>query len=214
MTRCSCLGRDAGVAERHQAAVGGHREPPAGRDAAVLHERAALSLGAEPERLELADDLERERVVELGHVHVIRTERRGAEHVLRGATSDVARRELGPTPHVPRRCDLVGRTERVAGPAEDPHRRRPQVAGPVGTGEHQPAAAFGGHRAVEEVERVRDHPRSEHVRRRERAAPGVHRLGVHVAVVADRRGDRRELLGGGAVHDHVPPGHRARTPPR
>ena len=41
-----------------------------GPDVAVLDERPAFAGPAEAERLELADDLERERVVELGHVDV------------------------------------------------------------------------------------------------------------------------------------------------
>src|ERR1700686_521492 len=59
------LGGVAGVTERHQTPVGGDRQRPARSDVAVGDERTALSVVAEPVRLELADDLEGERVVEL-----------------------------------------------------------------------------------------------------------------------------------------------------
>ena len=60
----------AAVAERHEAAVGRGRVPAAGADVAVHDEVAALARPAELEGLELADDLERERVVELAHVDI------------------------------------------------------------------------------------------------------------------------------------------------
>ena len=84
---CSCCTRAddpleelhgaAAVAERHQAAVGRDRERAAGADAGRRsRSRAALARPAEPERLELADDLEGERVVELGDVDVGRARAR------------------------------------------------------------------------------------------------------------------------------------------
>ena len=64
------LARRAGVAVRHDPAVGGDRVLPAGLDGASHHEVAAFALAAEAEGLELADDLERERIVELADVDV------------------------------------------------------------------------------------------------------------------------------------------------
>src|SRR5207248_2732416 len=78
----------AAVAERHQAAVRRDREPAAGPDRAVHHEVATLAFTAEAERLELADDLEREGVVELAHVDVGRAETRHPEGILGGASPD------------------------------------------------------------------------------------------------------------------------------
>ena len=63
--------------------VTGYRPPTL--DGAVEHEVAPLALGAEAERLELADDLEAERVVELADVDVRRAEPAHGEGRLRGA---------------------------------------------------------------------------------------------------------------------------------
>jgi hypothetical protein len=57
------------------------------------------------------------------------------------------------------------------------------------------------------VERVGHHSRGENVIDRERPASVVNRLGIGVAVVADRGGHPGELLGRRAVHVHVPARH-------
>src|SRR6185437_10316407 len=60
----------SGVAEGHRAAVRGDGMAAGDVDVAVVDEAAALTGTAEAERLELTDDLERERVVELEHVDI------------------------------------------------------------------------------------------------------------------------------------------------
>ncbi len=75
------LGGVSGMPEGHEAAVGGDRQRPPRGDVTVRDERSALAVPAEPEGLQLADDLEGEGIVELGHVHVGRLEaghRKGA----------------------------------------------------------------------------------------------------------------------------------------
>src|SRR4029079_4862330 len=64
------LARRASVAVRHHPAVGGHRVLAIGLDGATHDEVTTFSFSAEAEGLELPDDLERERVVELAHVDV------------------------------------------------------------------------------------------------------------------------------------------------
>ena len=198
----------AAVAERHHAAVGRDRVAPADLDGAVHHEVAALPLGAEPVGLELADDLERERVVELAHVDVGRAEPGHPERVLRGAPADVAVDQVGApvAAEVERRWVLVRRAEVVGVAAEHVDRRLRAVGGAVAPGEHERAAPFGRHRAVEQVVRVGDHPAVEDVLGRERPAPVVHGVGMDMAVVADRRRDRRQRLGLRPVHVHVAAG--------
>ena len=97
---------------------------PPGSITAVDHEVAALALGAEPERLELADDLERERVVELAHVDVVGPEPRHRPRGLDRAAPDRAVDEIGATvaAEVPRRRVLVRRPEVVGVAAEHPDR--------------------------------------------------------------------------------------------
>ena len=174
------LRRRAGVAVRHHAAVGGDRVLPARLDRAAHHEVATLALAAEPERLELADDLERERVVELAHVDVGGPQPGGAERVLRGAPPDGAVHQVG----APVATELPRRRVLVRGPPLSllPPRTYTgccgRVGGEVGAGEHDAAPAFRRGRAVEEVERVGDHAAVEDVLRRERPAAVVDRLGV------------------------------------
>ena len=67
-------GRRAAVAEGHEAAVGGDRIAAARPRWCRRARSAALALLAEPESLELADDLEGERVVELADIDVGRAE--------------------------------------------------------------------------------------------------------------------------------------------
>ena len=93
-------------------------------------------------------------------------------------------------------------------PPEDVDRRQPEVQGALGGGEEQGAAPFAGHGAVEKVEGVGDHARGQDVVACVRPAAIVDGLRVDVAVVADGRGDLRQVLGGGAVHGHVPAGDK------
>ena len=87
--------------------------------------------------------------------------------------------------------------------AEEVHRRFAQVSGPLGSGEHERATSLRRHRTVEEVVGVGDHSRRQNVVHGERTAPEVHRVLVHVTVVADRRGNPRQLFGRGSIHMHV-----------
>ena len=77
-----------GVAVGHQPAVGVHREPAVMVDVPLVHERAAFAGAAEAVRLELADDLERERVVELEDVDVGRSEPARRERSACGPATD------------------------------------------------------------------------------------------------------------------------------
>ena len=152
------LGVDTGVAEGHGAAVGGDRERAPRGDVARLDERPALAHGAEAVGLQLADDLEGERVVELGYVDVGRPEARPWRR---------RRRPLGPRPTLRRSAPSgpakshtgaigVRRAEAVAATARGSRRGSRGRPAPVGVGQDQRAAALGRHGAVEQVERLGD----------------------------------------------------------
>src|ERR1700733_6130627 len=109
------------MAERHGPAVGGHRELRARPDVAVLDERAAFARWAEAEGLELPDDLEREGIVELGHIDIAGREtghRKGRTG--RAGAPEPGRKGVGAGLKVPPRGHDVGRAEGVAGSAENP----------------------------------------------------------------------------------------------
>ena len=211
------LRRRARVAVRHDAAVGRHRVLTTRFDRAAGHEVAALTLAAEAERLELADDLERERVVELAHVDVGRDRRPAVRK-----QSSAARRPTVPFTRSGRRWPP---SSHVGGflyavPPLSPLPPRTYTGLPrhvgreIGAGEHDAASAFRRGRAVEEVERVGDHAAVEDVLRRERTTAAVDRAGVHVPVVADHRRDRRQRVGLGAVACACGGEPPARTRPR
>ena len=101
---------DSRMAERHGPAVGGHRKVCAGSDVAVLDERAAFPGRAEAECLELPDDLERERIVELGHVDIA------------GREAGHGKGDVGPPGRRPAR---PGRSRRGAESPTPGRRRRP-----------------------------------------------------------------------------------------
>ena len=84
---------------------------------------------AELERLELADDLERERVVELAHVDVVGVEARRRERAARGAAADEAVGDVVgvATGDVPRGRVPVRRADAVDDAAEHVHRLVRQV---------------------------------------------------------------------------------------
>src|ERR1051326_7302263 len=65
----------AGVAIRKAAAIRIDREFAAGRDAAARHKRSALALRAEAEIFEEQDRVEREGVIELDDIDVLRRQR-------------------------------------------------------------------------------------------------------------------------------------------
>src|SRR5262249_30567928 len=132
----------AGVAEGHQAAIGGDRTVAAEGDAAVHDEVAAFALAAEAEGLELADHLEGERIVELADIDVLGREAGHAEAALRGCAADPA--DLLPE----RRQDVAGAAP-VFAAAQDVHRLLAQVAGALGGREDHAAAAFRSRGAFE-----------------------------------------------------------------
>ena len=195
------------MAERHGPAVGGHRELCARSDVPVLDERSAFPGCAEAERLELPDDLERERIVELGHVDIAGREaghRKGGPG--RPGAHEPGRKGVGPGLKVPYRGDDVGRAEGVARTTEDPDGCL-AFAGPAGGGQDQSAAALRCHGAFEEMKGIGDHARGQNVRGRERSSSVVDRFGVGVTVGADHRRRGGHLLRRGAVGEHVPSGH-------
>src|SRR5207237_3208093 len=103
----------------HGGAVGGDRQPATGIDVAVFDKSSAVAVRAEAVRLELADDLEGERIVELGHVDVARAQPGGSKGVASGRATHIAGGHIRATEDVPRRSDLVGGPVGVAGPTED-----------------------------------------------------------------------------------------------
>ena len=80
----------AGVAERHGSSIGGDRVTAANGDVAVGDEWPPFALTTEAECLELADDFERERVVEFQHIHVSGPDAGVAECTFSRASSDDA----------------------------------------------------------------------------------------------------------------------------
>ena len=207
ITRCSCCALIPGWLNDMVPPSVVTGSSAAGPDVPVLDERAALARWAEAEGLELPDDLEREGIVELGHVDIAGREAGHREGGLRRAGAhETGRKGVGAGLKVPHRGHDVGRPERIAGPAEDPHGCR-AVTGTLGRGQDEGASTLGRGGAVQEMERVGNHPRGQDVSGRERSASVVDGFGVGVAVVADDGGDGGQLLGRGAVGEHVPSGH-------
>src|SRR5205085_11582919 len=121
-----------GVAERHRAAVGDDREPAAHLDGAAHYELSTLALLAEAEGLELADDLEREGVVELARVDVLGRDARQPEAALGRPSAYVAVAVRRVAPHeVEAGRMLIGRPVGVGAAAQDVHGLFPQVARPL-----------------------------------------------------------------------------------
>ena len=130
-------------------AVGVHREVPARRDAAVLHVVAAFALLAEAEVLEEEDHVDRERVVQLGHVDVVGPEpghgERPSAGVHRGRGGEVGHlRDLA----VPVRLAHT----------EHERRRTWQVERPLGRGDDDGGAAVGDEARIAHGERRRERP--------------------------------------------------------
>ena len=59
------------VAKGHGSSVGGDRMAAVDGNVTIGDEWSALALAAESKRLQLTNDLERERIVELQHVHLV-----------------------------------------------------------------------------------------------------------------------------------------------
>ena len=159
-----------GMAEREQPAVGDERALAVDRDPPAHHEVPAFALLAEAERLELADQLERERVVELAHVDVGGAQTALRERALRGAAP-------APAIAIPDRRRDVGHALALDRAAEQVDRLDAEVGGALGGGEHEPRAALGVDRAVEQVIGIGHHARREHVLRASRGARRTPRRG-------------------------------------
>ncbi len=143
------------------AAVGVDGQPPAGGDAATLHKRPALALGAEAQILQEQDGVDGERVVDLGHVHVFCLQprhRKGLDARLRGAGGGQVG-HAGNLP-VPDRRGIAQHVDR--GPR--------QIARTIGPCEHDGAAAVGHQAAVAHGERAGNGPRGQHLIDGERVA--------------------------------------------
>ena len=164
MTRCSCCALiPAWLNDMVPPSVVTGMAPR--RHVALLHERSPLAERAEAERLHLPDDLEGERIVELGDVDVGPAEPAMRNAAASGTGSDHPGGESVVALHVPHRRHPVRGAEAVAVTPEDEDRRPAAMAGDVGTGQDEAAAALGRHGALEEMERVRDHPRRAGCRR-------------------------------------------------
>ncbi len=176
--------------------VEGHR--PAGPDArAVVDPVVELPDPAEPERLEPRDRDVGEAVVELGDVDVSGGHR-GPPPELVGTRDRAAEEEVvGVEP--------VGPAPGAVGQRVHEHRGLAEVGGTFGSGQHRGTRRVHGVVAVEQQQRIGDHPRVEVVVHRDRLTehrawiersptPGVER---DLAVVLDRSaelGDSATLL--------------------
>ena len=194
------------MAERHHSPVGSHRKLSPHFNAPIHHEIAAFALFAKAERLKLADDLKRKRVVELAHIHIFVRDAGHRKSLLRRTAAHRAVYLAAAPCQAPSRRVLVGRPESVARPAENPDGLLRHVKSSLGTGEHHSASAFRGHGAIQQMEWVGHHARSQDVFGRERPSPTIDGIGMNMAVVAYGRRDGGQLLWRGAVEMHVPAG--------
>ncbi|NRA00092.1 MAG: hypothetical protein HRU01_26620 [Myxococcales bacterium] len=183
------------MTERHESAVRAHGKLSAHPNAPVHDEVTPLALCAETKRLELANDLERERVVELAHVDIRRLQTGLLEADASGALADEP-------VLVPNGRRHVGHALAIEGSPEDGDGLELQIRCALPGGHEHGATALGVHRAVEKMKGVGDHARIEDVLRRH-LPPVEHGLRVSRAVAADRRCHLGELLGAGAVQRHV-----------
>ncbi len=182
-----------GVAEAEAAAVGVHRQARAARRGApALDVRAALALRAEAEVLQEQDRRDREGVVELEHVDVVR----GQAGLLEGPPARLDGGRAGQVGH--RRDVAVGMC--LAG-AEEPHAA-------IARGQDRRRAAVGDQAAVADAEGVGDARRREDVLDRQRVLRPRARVALRPGTGADRY--LGELLGGRPELVHVP-GRRQRV---
>ena len=188
------------VALREVAAAGVDRDAATEVDLAAGDERSALALGAEPPVLELHEDGDREAVVHLGDVDVLRAEPgSGVERL-----GHRLRRQLGDAvTHQHRELDAGLRVrDAVLGDGPDEHRFLAQVSGPIGARDDDRARAVGLEAEVVEPQRSGDHPGRQVVVHRQRAV--VHLCtGIGVRPLPARQRDLAELLVGRPVLEHV-----------
>ena len=88
-------------------------------DVPVGDEWSAFALAAESERLQLTNDLERERIVEFQHVHLVTPESRVSERTVGGAGTDLTVDVIAaPAGQVPRGWVLIRRAVKVRAAAQ------------------------------------------------------------------------------------------------
>src|SRR5215218_852239 len=111
-------------------------------DVPVLDERAALAVGAETERLQLADDLEREGIVEFQDVDVVPVDSGVGERHVGGMPAHQTVGMITAAPHeVPGGGMLIRRSEEVRTTAEHVNGAAWGVK-QLDVRDHQGAAAF------------------------------------------------------------------------
>src|ERR1700677_3416989 len=137
------------VAEGHGSSVRCDRMAAADGDVAVCDKRPAFALAAESERLELANDLERERIVEFQHIHVVSPKSGVAEGTLGRASADYAVHVIAaPAYEIPRGWVLIRRAVEVRAAAQHVDRLAVNVHF-VQVRHDQRAPAFGSGGAIE-----------------------------------------------------------------
>src|SRR5713101_6729602 len=139
---------------REQAAVRIDRKFTAEFDASAFDEAAALSLGTEAEILELDYHDRGEAIVKLGYVDIARPNSR---HRV-GAFACFFGGRRGQADGL---ADVLVRMALAR--AEQINRSLLEVAGALGGGHEDCRAAVAHQRTIEQMERVADHPRAEHV---------------------------------------------------
>ena len=187
------------MAEGQEAAGGVGRQPPGQARAALVHERAALTLLAEPGVLQAGDHADGEVIGDPGHVDVLSAHPRHAE---RGIGRDFGRGELGQA--LQRVRVDVAVTLAVA---QQPHRHVPPGGAHAVRGRHHDGtAALVDRAAVQQVQRIGDRPGRDHVLDGDVAPAAVHRQRVQGGSVPLRHRDLGQLLRGRAVFVEVPHG--------
>src|SRR5262249_20633244 len=152
------------VAEGHGASIGGDGMAAANGDVAVGDEWSAFALAAESKRLQLTNDLERERIVEFQHIDVGMPQSRVAQRAFRRTSTHHAVHVVAiaaPADEVPRGWMLIRRAVKVRAAAQYVDR----LASAVGFGQdllqvryHQRAPALRSGRAIEQMKRLGDRP--------------------------------------------------------
>src|SRR5229473_3086447 len=139
---------------REQATVCIDRKFTAEFDASAFDEAAALSLGTEAEILELDYHDRGEAIVKLGDVDIVRPNSRHRVGAFARFFGGRRRQADG-------LADVLVRMALAR--AEQINRFLLEVAGALGGGHNDCRAAVTHERAIEQMERVADHPRVEHV---------------------------------------------------
>ncbi len=183
----------AGMHVAQAAAIGVERQLAAGAGVAVGDEFAGLFMRHEAEIAETVERQMRERVVDHQMIDVLV----GDAGLLEGQRS----RDLEGARRI-KRLHLADhrRLHALAG-AEDVDRLFRKILGAVGRGQDQRAAAVGDEAALQDAERIGDHPRVQDVLDRDRRLHGGARILRRPFALHHR--DHRDLLMGDAVGLHV-----------